>query len=291
MKSLIVSLALSLVSTAAFAFPVAPFDALKTKLAANSLLDNNNQAAYDFEGIIKLSNCSGALIRFAGQPATSKAYVLTNGHCYSKGTFGGMLKPNEIISNEKSNRSMKIFTKEMKLLPITATKVVYAAMTDTDVTLYEITQTYADIKKNYGIEAFDLDGTHPMIGMDIEIVSGYWEKGYSCAIDDFVFQLQEVNWFFKDSVRYTNGCDTIGGTSGSPIILKGTRHVVAINNTANEKGKFCEVNNPCEITSNGSKTSLQGKRYGQQTYNFYSCLTLDFKIDLSKSDCVLPKPQ
>jgi V8-like Glu-specific endopeptidase len=290
MKTLIVSLIATFLSTAAYAFPQAPFDALKTNFKSNHALLDNNQAGYDFEGIVKLSNCSGALIRFAGQPETSKAFVLTNGHCYQKGVFGGMLKPNEIISNEKSNRSMKIFTKEMKLLPITATKVVYAAMTDTDVSLYEITQTYADIKKNYGIEAFDLDSTHPMIGMDIEIVSGYWEKGYSCAIDDFVFKLQEGDWSFKDSVRYTNGCDTIGGTSGSPIIQKGTRHVIAINNTANEKGKFCEVNNPCEVSSNGSKTSLQGKRYGQQTYNFYSCLTLDFKIDLTKSGCVLPKP-
>ena len=58
----------------------------------------------------------------------------------------------------------------------------------------------------------------PTEGTLIDIVSGYWERGYSCGVDGFVAKLKEADWLFTDSVRYTDGCDTIGGTSGSPII-------------------------------------------------------------------------
>ena len=126
--------------------------------------------------------------------------------------------------------------------------------------------------------------------MDIEIVSGYWDRGYSCAIDAFIYNLKEGDWLFKDSVRYTDGCDTIGGTSGSPIIAKGTRSVIAINNTANEDGQRCTVNNPCEVNQEGTITVLKDKKYGQQTFNIYSCLSPDFGIDLTRAGCVLAKP-
>ena len=67
-------------------------------------------------------------------------------------------------------------------------------------------------------------------------------------IDKFIFMVKEANWTFKDSIRYTDGCDTIGGTSGSPIIEAGTRTVIGVNNSANESGRKCTMNNPCEIS-------------------------------------------
>ena len=123
----------------------------------------------------------------------------------------------------------------------------------------------------------------------IEIISGYWEKGYSCAIDAFVQTLKEGDWTFTDAIRYTPECDTIGGTSGSPIIEKGTRNVIAINNTHNVNGRECTINNPCEVLPNGDIFARKDLRYGQQTYNVYSCLDRDFKFDLSLEGCALPK--
>lgn len=285
MKFIALIFSMSLIASA-YAIPKAPFDALKIKRKIHFNADTN----YDFEGIVKLSNCSGSLIRFSGQPNSSKAYVLTNGHCYSSGPFGGMLKPGEVISNKSSSRTMRIFDKSMKLFQITASKVAFAAMTDTDVTLYELTQSYDEIAKKMNIHPFELDTVRPMEGTNIDIVSGYWDRGYTCAIDAFVFQLKEGDWLMKDSIRYTDGCNTIGGTSGSPIIAKGTRNVIAINNTANEDGKRCTVNNPCEVSEDGKITVLKDKKYGQQTYNLYSCLRPDFTIDLSVQGCALPKP-
>jgi V8-like Glu-specific endopeptidase len=285
MKFLIAFFMFSL-SSVTFAFPVAPFNALKTTITHN---EKSATVAYDFEGIIKLNNCSGSLIKFVGQPMTSKAIVLTNGHCYSSGVFGGMIKPGQAVYNKALNREMKIFNKEMKSFPVKATKVLYATMTDTDIALYELSDSYESIFKKFKIEAFDLDSTRPFEGVNIDIVSGYWERGYSCSIEAFIFKLQESDWSFKDSIRYSDGCDTVGGTSGSPIIARGTRSVIAINNSANENGKKCETNNPCEIDENGKITVMKDKKYGQQTYSIYSCLRPDFNIDLSMEGCLLPK--
>ena len=284
MKALFV-FAIALFSTAAFAIPVAPFDAL----AAKNLKSRNltNVEGYDFEGIVKLSNCSGSLVIFSGMPFTAKAVVMTNGHCVQKP--GGYLKQGEVWVNKPISRDMKLFDKNMKLFPIKATKILYATMTNTDVAFYELDKSYVEIMNTTQVRAFVLDSFRPSIAQPIEIISGYWDRGYSCAIDNFVFQIKEGQWTWTDSIRYTEGCDTIGGTSGSPLIAKGEKRVIGINNTSNESGEECTLNNPCEVSANGNVNSQKGLRYGQQTFNVYTCITPDFKFDLSRSTCDLPK--
>lgn len=279
------SLMLALVTTSAFALPRAPFNALE--VTHNKSKNSFQALTYDFEGIVKLSNCSGSLVMFHGQPWTSKAIVMTNGHCIQKP--GGYLNQGEVWVNRPISRSMKIFDKQMKLFPIEATKILYATMTNTDVAFYELSQTYTEIKNAYKVGPFLLDAFRPAIAQPIEIISGYWDRGYSCEIDNFVFQIKEGQWTWTDSIRYTASCDTIGGTSGSPIIAKGEKRVVGVNNTSNESGEQCTLNNPCEVSENGTVVAEAGVRYGQQTYNVYTCLTVDFKFDLSRPGCSLPK--
>ncbi|MCK6596047.1 MAG: hypothetical protein L6Q33_12680 [Bacteriovoracaceae bacterium] len=284
-KSLLVTGAVlfSLTPSVAYAFPKAPFDALALTLKSEVQLDSS----YDFNGIVKLSNCSGSVIRFSGMPDAAKAVVMTNGHCVSNGMFGGMVKPGEVIYNRALNRSMKVYNNGQKLIPVNATKVLYATMTDTDVAYYELKETYNDLKAR-GVDSFILDGDRPSLGLPIDIVSGYWDRGYRCNIDAFIFVLKEADYTMKDSIRYSaTGCNTIGGTSGSPIIESGTRTVIGINNTGNESGKKCTMNNPCEVDESGRIEVKAKASYGQQTYPVYSCLTADFRIDLKKEGCTL----
>jgi V8-like Glu-specific endopeptidase len=284
MKALLVFL-IALYSTASLALPVAPFDALK--VINNKSAFNTNALAYDFEGIVKLSNCSGALVMFHGMPWTAKAVIMTNGHCIQKP--GGYLNPGEVWVNKPISRAMKIFDKNMKLFPINATKILYATMTNTDLAFYELDQTYAEIMTVTKVRPYFMDSFRPSLAQPIEIISGYWDRGYTCEIDNFVFKIKEGAWTWTDSIRYTEGCDTIGGTSGSPIIAKGEKRVVGINNTSNESGQECTLNNPCEVSANGNIHAQKGVRYGQQTFNVYTCLTPDFRFDLSRSTCDLPK--
>ena len=281
------ALALTLSSVSAMAIPVAPHNALAPQYLAKNKSFNPSALAYDFEGIVKLSNCSGSLIQFSGQPDTALAVVMTNGHCVQKP--GGYLNPGEYWLNKPISRAMKIFDKNMKLFPIQTTRVLYATMTNTDVTYYELNETYAQIEKRTNIRPFTLDTVHPVQGQAIDIISGYWDRGYSCNIDGFVPELREGQWTWFDGIRYTSTCDTIGGTSGSPIIARGTRSVIAINNTSNESGEMCTLNNPCEVKADGTTVARQGVRYGEQTFNVYTCLTPDFAFDLSIPGCDLPK--
>lgn len=276
-----ISLALlSLLSlNTAFALPVGPFDALKVQHKHFGGLDPN----YDFNGIVTLSGCSGSIIKFSGIPNTANAIAMTNGHCLP-GTMGA----NEVITNKKVNVRMKVYNRNQESFFITGVKVIYATMTNTDITLYELKETYADLLKSK-VDAFDLDTNHPTLGTSIDIVSGYWDRGYRCDVDAFIYEMREGDWTWKDSIRYTNTCNTIGGTSGSPIIQTGTRSVIGINNTGNENGEQCTMNNPCEVDEQGNIVVNQNINYGQETYNIYTCLTLDFRIDLAKPGCELFK--
>ena len=90
-------------------------------------------------------------------------------------------------------------------------------MTDTDVSIYQLTTTYAAIKSSYGISALTVQTRTRSPAPPITVVSGYWKRIYDCNIDGFVHRLKEGEWTWKDSVRYTSACNTIGGTSGSPV--------------------------------------------------------------------------
>lgn len=267
--------------------------AYAVKLPINQLMSEVQQAEisttanYDFEGIVALSNCSGSLIQFEGMSDDSQAYVMTNGHCVEM----GFVSPGSALYKQPSKRDFTLLKPNSSNAGvITAVELVYATMTNTDLAIYKVRQTYSEIKTKYNIRPYIMDSRKPYEGENIEVISGYWKRGYSCNIDTYIHELREDKWTFRDSMRYTNtGCNTIGGTSGSPVIRAGTKTVIGINNTGNENGRKCTMNNPCEVDANGVVNVIKGASYGQQTYNIYTCLTATNEIDLSKAGCNLTK--
>ncbi|MER6346673.1 trypsin-like serine peptidase [Streptomyces sp. NPDC001595] len=243
--------------------------------------------AVDFAGTVALSNCSGSVIRMPDAADDDPALVLTNGHCLES----GFPEPGEVVVDQASTRSFGLLTSAgTRVATLRAGKIAYSTMTDTDVAVYQLTRTYGQIRSSYGISALTLNDTRPTAGTSISVVSGYWKRIYTCSIDGFVHEMREGDWTWKDSVRYTAACDTIGGTSGSPVVDRTTGRVVAVNNTGNEDGERCTVNNPCEVDANGNVTVRQGINYAQQTYQLAACFGLDSKLDLYASGCTLPKP-
>ncbi|CAL9466921.1 hypothetical protein SUDANB105_02743 [Streptomyces sp. enrichment culture] len=243
--------------------------------------------AVNFAGTVALSNCSGSVIRMPDSADDDPALVLTNGHCLES----GFLDPGEVVVDRASTRSFGLLNSAgTRVATLRVNKIAYSTMTDTDVAVYQLTRTYAQIRGSYGINALTLNDAHPVAGTAISVVSGYWKRVYNCSIDGFVHQMREGDWTWKDSVRYTAACDTIGGTSGSPVVDQATGRVVAVNNTGNESGERCTLNNPCEVDANGNVTVRQGINYAQQTYQLAACFGLDSKLDLYASGCTLPKP-
>ncbi|PWK66659.1 trypsin-like peptidase [Streptomyces sp. CG 926] len=243
--------------------------------------------AVNFAGTVALSNCSGSVVRAPGSQPNDLALVLSNGHCLES----GFPAAGEVVKDRPSSRSFSLLNSAgSKVGTLRASKVAYATMTDTDISIYQLTRTYAQIQSQYGITALTLDAARPAQGSAIKVVSGYWKRIYSCNVDGFAYRLKEGDWTWKDSVRYTSACNTIGGTSGSPVVDTATGKVVAVNNTGNEDGARCTVNNPCEVDQNGNVTVRQGINYAQQTYIVVPCIAPGNKIDLSRPGCTLPKP-
>ena len=277
-------------ASAAFALPLGDgqFNAAlrQTSPAAQHFAANE----VDFTAIVALDDCSGSLVRFTTSEASDMALVLSNGHCLSADEF---LRPGEVVVNRDSARRFRLLNSDASrtLATLRATKVLYATMTDTDVTLYRLGVTFADIKSRYGVDALTISAQRPDVGTPVRIVSGFWRKIYSCNVDSFIFEMKEGAWTFTDSIKYTQpGCEIADGTSGSPIVNAETREVVGINNTTNEDGERCTVNNPCEVDANGNVSVHEGASYGQELFHFYGCLNDANDIDLNIAGCELPKP-
>ncbi|MEN8653591.1 serine protease [Streptomyces sp. 21So2-11] len=243
--------------------------------------------AVDFAGTVALSNCSGSVVRVASSKPTDPALVLSNGHCLES----GFPAPGQVVVDKPSTRTFTLLNASGgNAGTLKASKIAYGTMTDTDASLYQLTSTYAQIESSYQIKALELSAARPAQGGAITVVSGYWKRTYSCAVDGFAYRIKEGAWTWKDSVRYTPACKTIGGTSGSPVIDNATGKVVAVNNTGNESGGRCTDNNPCEVDETGNVTVRKGINYAQQTYTIVPCVGAGNKIDLGRPGCTLPKP-
>jgi V8-like Glu-specific endopeptidase len=242
----------------------------------------------DFTGIAALSNCSASLVRFAESASTDKALVLTNGHCYE----GGFLEPGQVLVNRASTRSITLLRPDSSRAgTVRASRILFGTMTKTDMIVYQVNETYASIKSRLNVSPLTLAKQGPANGAGLAVVSGYWKRIYTCSVQATIPQLREGDWTWQNSIKYQQpGCETIGGTSGSPVVSTSTGEVIGINNTGNEDGERCTVNNPCEVDADGNVTVEQGAAYGQQTWWLYTCLTASRTIDLNKAGCELPKP-
>lgn len=236
---------------------------------------------------IALNNCSASLVRFPTSVSTDSAMMLTNGHCYE----GGFIAAGRVLQNVASTRSGTLLNSSGGALgTVRANRLLYATMTRTDVALYRLNTTFAALAGSYGATPLTIATARPAAGTAIAIPSGYWREIWNCSIDGFVPTLRESTWSWTDSIRYDAGCDTIGGTSGSPIVSESSGQLVGINNTGNEDGASCTLNNPCEVAANGTVTVLKGRSYGQQTYWFTTCVSATRTIDLTRAGCLLTKP-
>src|SRR6266540_4149475 len=161
-------------------------------------------AAPGLTATIALSNCSAALVRYPTSLDTDRALMLTNGHCYE----GGMPGAGQVLQNRTSSRSGTLLNASGSALgTVRADKLLYATMTNTDVSLYQLTDTFAAIKSRFGVTALTVSSTHPADGISINIPSGYWKQVWNCQINGFVTTLREDQWTWHDSIRYNTGCD------------------------------------------------------------------------------------
>jgi V8-like Glu-specific endopeptidase len=241
--------------------------------------------AVDFTGIVALSNCSGAVVRTANSLPSDPALVMSNGHCVKFFAAG------EVLVNQPSSRTFSLLNSAgtRSIGTLRASRLAYGTMTKTDVSFYQLTITYQQLQTNFGSRALTLSATHPTVGEPIRVVSGFHRQIYPCNIDAFAFRLREDRWTWEDSIRYTSACHTIPGTSGSPVEDANTSQIVGINNTLNEQGQRCTLDNPCEVDQAGNVTIHQNIGYGQETHYIPACIGPGSRFDLTRPGCGLPR--
>ena len=178
----LLTIALAVSAAPSFALPI--FSSRADTQDFESLMS----AAYDFEGIVQLSNCSGSLVRFEHATDSDKGLVLTNGHCVP--VNGDLMGPGKFLSNVPVQRQFSLLSKDgqTRIGTVASTRIVYATMTGTDAALYELSESYQQISDRYHVAPLAITTTHPTAGSAIEILSGYWHRGYGCQLDGFVFE-------------------------------------------------------------------------------------------------------
>ncbi|MCO1577459.1 serine protease [Crossiella sp. SN42] len=261
--------------------------ALGAALAGLLLAAPSAQAAtVDFTGAVNVNGCSGSVVRMPSSRDHDKALVLTNGHCLER----GRPIPDEVLVDQPSHRLFDLLDGSGKVVAgVHAARALYATMTGTDIALYRLHDSYADLARQ-GVRPLTVSAKRPARGADIRVVSGSWKQIFSCKIDQFAYRVLETGYVTKDVVRYTPDCKTGPGTSGSPVVDAASGEIVAINNTSNREGEQCTANNPCEMDRDGRITVRKGIGYATQTHWLVDCFGPGNRFDLHRKGCLLPKP-
>ena len=228
--------------------------------------------------------CSGSLVHLNRKP-TDRAVVITNGHC----TRESLLAPGETLVNAPYRRPrapVSIGTND-GMISVTVTRVLYGTMTETDLGLLELKETYAELTAK-GAKVFTIADRDPVPGTATKVISGFWEERQNCVIEDTVPTLLEGEWTFKNAFSFDRACLVRGGYSGTPVLDARSDLVIAVVNTVNEKGLSCAINNPCEVR-NGEKIVVKNRGYAQRVTDVPACVDAKGEIALSQPGCKLPR--
>lgn len=257
---------------------------MKTLLAATLLLAAPSPVI-DFVGATDFGGCSGSVVRTPASGANDPAFMLTNGHCFE----GPGPVPDEVIVDKPASLPVDLLDSAgNKAGTLRTARAAYVTMSGTDIALYQVKETYAQIEKQYHVKALTLSAERAKPGIDIRVVSGALKQVFSCKLDGFAYRVLEATYMTKDVLRYTPECQTGPGSSGSPVIDAATGKVVGVNNTSNREGGTCTENNPCEMDRLGNISVRKGNAYGTQTYWITTCAEPGNRINLRRPGCLLP---
>ncbi len=272
-------LAMTVMSVSAFA---------RAPLAASEVSEETIRTA-TAEELHNLASTSGCSAGYAdiGRADKEKAVVVTNGHCAS-----GSLAARQAMVNIPTDKSFSIFMVTGETLKVTGIRLMYATLMDTDIALYELKETNAELKSK-GLQPFPFYQGEAPLGSAVRVTSGYWEETQECKLERRVHKLLEgFGSDISDPSIATNAfalskdCKIRGGYSGTPVIDSATDTIIAMAFTGAEGSSACAEQAPCEEDSRGNRTYLRGTSYVARVDQLDSCI-VDGEFKLALPTCTL----
>jgi V8-like Glu-specific endopeptidase len=240
-----------------------------------------------FAGTARLPGCSGSVVRWASALDDDPAVVLTNGHCVKSPFLGAR----DVLVDVRQFKQIELLDGRGDVaMTVRGVHLRYASMYRTDLAVYELRETYADLAAG-GVTPLVLSTSGPSRGDKVRIPSGYWVEQRGCTTTGTAYRVHEREWDWWRSIRLPalDGCAIRGGYSGSPIVSRETGEVVGIANTGYVGGRRC-IDSACEENQRGVVRMVRHMNYGQQTWWLTTCVGADRRFDLSASGCKLAEP-
>jgi hypothetical protein len=241
----------------------------------------------NFSGTVQINGCSGVYARFEFSSEDDEAIILSAGHC---APLSPRLAGNEYAYHHRGSSQVTFLNANGSVNPAPAytAELLYATMRSTDVSIYRMGESYRELSARVGTGPLTIASAPARIGDPIQIISAKLFKTYSCSISQFVYELHEGEYTWDNSIRYSRqGCEVVGGTSGSPVIDLYSGKIVGLNTTGNGGGAPCSDSSPCEVSSSGEVYSEVGLNYAQELYQIETCIDRQHQFSLATPGCAL----
>jgi V8-like Glu-specific endopeptidase len=237
-------------------------------------------------GEVAVNGCMGSVVRMPDARAKDPALLLTNGHCVQ----GDRPAVGAALVDQPANFPIAIADHDgYDQTTADATRLVYATMTGTDVALYRLDKTYAQLAAAQA-KVFTV-GTKPLsANTKISVLTGAYRE--PCTVQAVVPRLREGGYQQDNALRTTDTEDCVlgPGMSGSAMVARDGNTIVGVHNTSNQgTGAACSDGNPCEVAADGTVTSVPDSAYGQQIDLIPGCFGAGSVLDLDRHGCALTK--
>jgi hypothetical protein len=250
--------------------------------------------------------CSGAFVTFADRGDSSRGLVLTSGHCAGQGAVKAPSKAGTVMSfpdvgevlvrvADKRWLTLETGQSEEPRVCVQSEEIVFATLTDIDIMILQLTETYEQIEARTGLKPLVVSrDTSFQDGLDVRAPSSLFQVAEQCQVEATVDKVKEDRWLWTPVIRLSRDCSLLPhGASGAPAIRLDTTEIIGVFGTSSDaNGPPCDFNNPCEIGRDGTaRPGNKEQGYAHFVHKLYTCVDAGRNIDLSVPGCLLRKPQ
>jgi len=234
--------------------------------------------------------CTGAVFQTPSSQPGDPALMLTNGHCADP-----MPEPDRAVVGEEADAAVLVLDEHGDTtLRARTTALGYATMTGTDIAVYSLDKTYAQLEEA-GVLVRTVSSDLPQAGQDVRLLAGGSAVALDCRIGEVVPTLREGGYELHGAIRYADGQECSNpdsgathGDSGSVLVDVHTDQIVGVHNTSVDgSDEACTDNNACEVSADGTSAVYEGGRYGQRVNMLAACFTVGSVFAADAEGCTL----